>query len=505
MVTLPTFVEDFRRPSVGLATVVRRVLSFPVLLGVILFAACFSLAKDSLLDPDMWWHMAVGQRILTTHSWPWTDIYSGTVSGAHWIAYEWLGEVMIGAASLVAGLQGSAFLLVALCGILILLLYCYATLACGDSKAAFVACATLIPAFGAFFALRPQLFGAVFLVMTLIVVEQFRRGRERALWLLPPLFLLWVNTHGSFVFGFLALGVTWLSGQFQFSVGGLFAERWTRQQSTRLLLSILLSALTLPITPYGSRLAAYPLSLALSQPVNVQSIREWLPLGTEMFVGKYFIALLLLFFLACLIERPRFQLSEFALAVFGAFAACVHVRFLLIFLIFFAPLWAKLFACRVPGYMPDRDHPFLNASLIAIVALGMFFFFPSRHELDDRVGTEYPKSALQFVTNHPVRGQWLNDYGWGGYLIWSGAPRNMLFIDGRADIYEYGGVLADYMDVTRLKPDAFKLLNKYNVTACLIRKDDPLATALGQTASWKRVFEDQLAAVYVREQTQTGK
>jgi hypothetical protein len=504
MVTLPTYLEESPRRPMTLAAGIRRVLSFPVLLGSLLAAGCYSIATMNILDPDTWWHIAVGQRILATHVWPWSDPYSSTVSGTPWIAYEWLGEVIMGAAASVAGLWSATLLLVGLSVALVILLYYYATLRCGNSKAAFVACATMIPTIGPFFTLRPQLLGAVFLAITLIVLEQFRKGRERALWFLPPLFLCWVNTHGSFVFGFLVLGVTWLSGQVEFSSGGLFAERWTKRQSRQLLLSILFCSLVLPITPYGTRLAAYPLTMALSQPVNVKNISEWQPLGTELILGKLFLGVTLLFFLACLIQRPRFRLAEIILALFGVYAACVHLRFILLFVILFVPLWALLFSRWVPAYRADLDHPLINAGLIAAIAVILVYFYPSRSELDQRVQKEYPQGAVQYLSSHPVRGQIFNEYGWGGYLIWTGRPRNMIFIDGRADLYEYGGVLADYMSIMKLEPNALELLKKYGVEACLIRQDAPLGTALAGMPGWERVYQDQVAALYVRKPAAMG-
>ncbi len=501
MVTLPTYLEESRRPPLTLVESIRRVASFPVLLAAILVAGGYSIAKEFILDPDTWWHIAVGQRILATHTWPWADTYSSTVSGTPWIAYEWLGEVLIGGAASIAGLWSATIFLVVVAGILVALIYCYASMKCGNSKAAFVACATLVPTLGAFFTLRPQLLGAVFLVITLILLERFRQGHERALWFLPPLFLYWVNTHGSFAFGFLVLGVAWLSGQVAFSSGGLYTERWSKRQSVQLLISTLLCALVLPITPYGTRIAAYPLTMALTQPVNVKNIKEWFPLGTDLFLGKIFLAVMLLFFLACLVERPKFRLADVALALFGVFAASAHLRFLLLYVIFFSPLWAMVFARWVPRYRAELDQPLLNAGLIALIAIGVVYMFPSRSALDQRVDSEYPRSAVQYLRDHPVTGRVFNDYGWGGYLIWSAEPRNMIFIDGRADIYEYGGVLSDYLGIARLEPNALQLLKKYDIDAFLIRRDAPLGTALSGMPGWERVYEDPLAALYVRKAT----
>lgn len=499
MVTLPTYLQDTERAVHTHGSVLRRVFSFPVLLGSVLVAASYSIAKNCILEPDMWWNVAVGQRILATHAWPTSDVYSGTASGAPWIAYEWLGEVVMGAAASVGGLRSATVLLVVLSALLVALLYYYASMRSGSSKAAFVACATLVPTLGAFFGLRPQLIGTIFLVLTLIILEKFRDGHERALWLLPPIFLLWVNTHGSFVFGFLALGVTWLSGQFQFSSGGIYAQRWTQRQSVQLLLSILFSALVLPITPYGTRIAAYPLSMAIGQPVNVGNIQEWQRLGTDTILGKTFMIVAIVFLLACLVERPQFRLSEIALALLGVFAACTHLRFTLLFVIFFAPLWALTFARWIPRQEAKVDHPWLNAGLMAAIVFGLVLLFPAKGAIAENVENEYPQGAIQYLENHPIHGQLLNDYAWGGYLIAAGQPKNMVFIDSRVDIYEFAGVLSDYLSIMRLDSNAFKLLKKYDIEAFLIQPNSPLSTALAAMPGWQLVYHDRASALFMRK------
>jgi hypothetical protein len=214
-----------------------------------------------------------------------------------------------------------------------------------------------------------------------------------------------------------------------------------------------------------------------------------------------FLGVMLLFFLACLVERPRFRLADITLAIFGVFAASVHLRFLLLYVIFFSPLWAMLFARWVPKYEPGADHPILNAGLIASIALGIVFMFPSHSDLNQRVDSEYPRAALQYLKTHPVTGKVFNDYGWGGYLIWSGQPKNMIFIDGRADIYEYEGVLSDYLGIARLEPNALHLMKKYDIDAFLIRRDAPLAIALSAMPGWVRAYDDPLAALYIRKPT----
>jgi hypothetical protein len=117
------------------------------------------------------------------------------------------------------------------------------------------------------------------------------------------------------------------------------------------------------------------------------------------------------------------------------------------------------------------------------------------------VEAKYPRIAVEYLASHPVHGTLFNEYGWGGYLISSGRPEEKVFIDGRADLYEYGGVLGDYMSIVRLAPGALRLFDKYGVETCLIRRDSALATALSAIPGWRRVYDDPLAAIYVRKAT----
>jgi len=47
----------------------------------------------------------------------------------------------------------------------------------------------------------PANFGYLFLVLTLLVMENFAMRVTWPLWTLPLIFLAWVNTHGSFIIG----------------------------------------------------------------------------------------------------------------------------------------------------------------------------------------------------------------------------------------------------------------------------------------------------------------
>jgi hypothetical protein len=107
--------------------------------------------------------------------------------------------------------------------------------------------------------------------------------------------------------------------------------------------------------------------------------------------------------------------------------------------------------------------------------------------------------AVEYLNTHNVPGPMYDTYGFGGYLVWSRGPQHKVFIDGRGELYERGGLLGDYLHIAMIKPGAVTVLQSYGVRSVLIMRDEPLATVLGVAPGWKRVYLDGLSALYVRE------
>lgn len=489
----PVGVEIPTRKSVA-----QDAVSFPAMLAMLLVAAAFVSVRKFAVDPDVWWHVKVGATIISTHRWPTSDPYSFTAPGTPWIAYEWLGDVLLAALQRAAGLRGLLAFDFAVGAGVLLALYALASLRCHNSKAAFVATAVVLPLASVSFSVRPQMLGYLFLILTLIILERFRQGRTRALWLLPPLFLVWVNTHGTFFIGLCALGVYWLSGLVRIHWGGLQSRLWTASERLSLSLVFLLSLIALTITPYGTRLAAYPLDMAFSQPINVANVEEWQSMPFNMLGGKLFLALIVGFVLAQVITRTNWRLDEMALYLAGVVLACLHARFLLLFVPVCAPLLAILLTRWVPQYQRSIDHYVLNAVLMLLVLVGLGWFFPSQNQLEDLVAGQLPVKAVDYLREHPLPGRMYNNYGYGGYLIWALDGQHRVFIDGRGDIYERTGVFTDYLAISRLAPNALLLLRAYDVQSCLIERDEPLGTLLAASPEWQEVYHDKLSAIFVR-------
>lgn len=479
----------------------QRAFSFPAMLGAFLVGKMFYEGRKFLIDPDVWWHIKTGQAILTTHHLPTVDPYSFTVHLQPWIAYEWLGEVATALVANLGGLRALDFYLIALGSAVLMALYYLGMLRSGNSKAGFVAAGLLSSWTIASFTLRPQMWGYLFLVLTLICLELFRQGKTRALWFLPVIMLVWVNTHGSFIIG---LGVTFLcllSGLFNFKFGKIYTSRWSSTELRQLSTVFLGCLALLPLTPYGIRLALYPFDMAFSQPLNVASVHEWQAMSFGGLGGKMFLAFVMGFFILQTIFEFEWRLEELVLFFGGAIMAFLHLRLVMLFVPFTIPLFAVIASRWLDAYSRAKDKPLLNAVLIAGVIAAMVHFFPSRAQLEERVAEKFPVAALQYLREHPVSGPMYDTYFFGGYLVWSGYPT---FIDGRGDIFERGGVFADYMQVALVRPDALSILDKYGIRACLVERDEAVSSVLSASPEWRRIYADNLSALYVRTSDQSS-
>jgi hypothetical protein len=479
-------------------SLLRLMFSFPAMLGTFLVGRVFYEARAFFVDPDLWWHIKTGENILSTHHWPTTDPYSFTVAGQPWIACEWFGDVVLATAARFGGVVGLQALLIVLSCVVMLALYSFATLRSGNSKAGFVAAAVLCSLAFASFTLRPQMLGYLFLVLTLIALERFRQGRHRALWFLPLLVLVWINTHGSWIIGLGAIFAYWMSGLVGVRMGNLESKLWTPAERKSISLVFLLCLAVLPFTPYGTETAAYPFEVASKLPIGVSNIAEWQSMPFDLMGGKMFLGLLLGFILLQVIFRFTWRLEELALFLFGTMMACLHVRFLLVFVPFCAPMFAAVVARWLPPYDRKKDHYVLNAVLMSGVVVAMVHYYPSRQDIERRVSQAFPTGTVEYIRQHHISGPLLNNYAFGGYLVWSDQK---VFVDGRSDPYERGGALSDYLYITHLKPGAMTVLHGYGIQSCLLERDEPLATFLTASPEWQRIASDDVAVLFVRRGT----
>lgn len=477
------------------ARTLRAIFSFPVALASLLAVWVYLLSNGTVEDPDIWWHLYNARYLLTHHQFPRFDLLSYTVAGQAWLNHEWLAEIPYYLAWSKWGLTGINAVQVLLVELILLGTFWLAYKSSGNLKASW-----LVSCFGTLLATvsfgpRTLLFGYVYLVVLLLILERLRAQGKAPLWVIPLLFVLWVNCHGSWLIGMAVLGISIAAGMVNFPWSGVEIVKWSPRQVRQLLMTLGASIAAVFVNPFGYRLVFYPFELAFHQKLMVSHTEEWASVDFHNPRGKSALLLFVILLLGALLSRYQWKLEEMALAAFALYLGLMHVRFMFLAAILIAPLVAK-FLDFVPPYRPEIDKPLLNAAIVAIAAVIIFTRIPPDSRLEDGVGDQFPAQALGFIESHPVAGNGFNYYGWGGYLSWK-QPGVKTFVDSRNDIFEHAGVLAQYLDVTGMK-DPLKVLDKYRVQWVLFPTKDAFAYFLAHTEGWKVVYSDKVAEVFER-------
>ena len=159
-------------------------------------------------------------------------------------------------------------------------------------------------------------FGWLCLIILLLVLERFQRT-GKGLWVLPPLFALWINLHGSWVFGFVVMGIYIVSGLVEGQWGMVAAERWTPAQLRKLLLAFAASVVALLANPYGYKLLWYPFELLHRQQAVLDNMIEWQSVDFHTGWGK--LAMFMIFALlgAAWFSRRPWNLRDIGLILFA--------------------------------------------------------------------------------------------------------------------------------------------------------------------------------------------
>src|SRR5262249_1645310 len=158
------------------------------------------------------------------------------------------GEIPFYAAWRIDGLVGITVLRLLLVESIFLLLLYLCQRYSGNFKASILACGFCSFLASISFGPRMILFGYLYSVLLLMILERFR-STEKGSWLLPPLFCLWANTHGSWLLGFVLFSVIAAAGFVEGRWGRVESFRWSSQQQKKLIATGLASAAALFANP----------------------------------------------------------------------------------------------------------------------------------------------------------------------------------------------------------------------------------------------------------------
>lgn len=490
-------ISEAHRTSAHRALRLRRILTFPVVLAALLGLLAVMSARNNLNDPDMWWHLKTGEVIWTTHSIPTTDIFSYTTNHQPWIPQEWLSQLSMYAAFKMAGFSGLMVWL-CLCGATLFIAgYTLCCLYTDNPKISLLGALTIWLFSTIGFAPRPQMIGYILLLCELLLIHRGRTRNPKWFFGLPILFVIWINSHGSFLLGMVVAVVFLLVSCTPFRAGLLVSAPWQPGTRKTFLVSVGISTFALLCNPVGINQILYPINTLLHQPIGIAQVQEWQPLPLTETRGIALMAILACIFLTVILRRAEILWEELLLLAVGTWLAVSHTRLIFVFGILVAPILCRLLSDFWDGYRVELERPIPNAVLIAGSILVGILVFPSRASIDQQLQRDNPVAAVQFMKANHVSGRMLNEYVYGGYLIWA-APDHPVFVDGRADVFEWTGVLSDFARWEGLTEDPRLLLDKYRVDLCLLARTSPMVTVMNLLPGWKLVYSDDRAVIFAR-------
>ncbi|MBI2704084.1 MAG: hypothetical protein HYX32_02155 [Actinobacteria bacterium] len=446
----------------------------------------FWLGVRPLGDNSFFTHLATGRVILDAGAVPNADPYSFTAAGEPWVVQSWLASLLYGMVDSWFGAAGLRMLMGVLTGVL-------AWLAWRLTKPAnllvrVASTALVVTIGGVMWSPRPLLVGLIFMAVTLLVAE----GETDPRWL-APIFWIWVNSHGSFPLGLVALVV-------------LFWGRRLDKQDPSIELRGLkwaaLGTVLAAVNPLGPKILIFPVEL-LRRSDSLQQIIEWKSPDFTQAWSKLFLAQMLVVVLA-LVRRPQWR-GALMVIVFVA-ASLLGQRNVAVASLVFALVMAQGLA-GVGGLTgKDRSVVFAVAGAVGVVMTTIApvaTFGRSHYDL-----STFPVDAVAWLDERDAIGRPSASVAvqdtTGNYLELLYGPDARAFIDDRIDMYPKP-VVDDLLNLLRGSTGWRQVLDDRQVNVVLWERGGPTGELLTQAPDWRIVYEDNQFFVACRRGTGSGR
>ncbi len=457
------------------------------------------------LDSDLGRHLTLGNYILDTHQIPTRDLLSFTRAGQPRPPYEWLAQVIFTLTYRLLNLDGVVLLTAFLIAASIFLVYVDTTERSNAPIFSLILSLWAAAASSLHWLTRPHVFSFIFFVVWVSWLEKVRTNKQFPIWLFPILMLIWANTHGGFIFGFLA----WAA----YTAGwlwGVFRKSTTWRNGMDLIIIGATSLLASMITPslWGNWLAVlnnrsvYILShTSETMPPNFATPNIW------PFAGLLGIAVIV----AGLRIKHIKPEHVFLLAGIGTMSLLMarNIPFFAFAAVPILGQWVKeIFS--TPNYWLKLEDGFSNIDnqlsgflwSAAAIAIAISFFAYHTNETHTSIyqfsPQVFPVDAVNWLESHPVQGNMYTDFNWGGYLLYRLWPTQHVFIDSQSDFYGEQ-FTRQYADILNGAPKWGEELAQYNVTWMIVPKDAGIAQAAESDPNWQIIYQDSLTIIFERK------
>ena len=454
-------------------------------------------------DADFWWLLRAGRYMVESGTFPRTDPFSATASGAAWLNHAWGFELLIYGLYTLGGTTGVILLqgltAAATFGVLYGLLRRDGV---GQGWSMGLLSLGALATHG-FWAPRPQLVTYLILALFVRILADYQAGRQNRLGWLPVLTAVWANLHGGFLAG-PALVSLCAAGEL---VGWAFGDQTGRNGGLRragMLAGFAAgSALASVANPFHYHVLLFPFQV-MGEQLSQAWITEWAspPFGhPQVLVLEMMLGLMLVLALGTARPVPWRDLVVLVPLVHLGFQAIRNTPLLVIVA---TPILGRAIASCAGahwGRLPDLGRRAVALGSLALVLSACGLVAGTRRPAavveafrpTFGVASTLPAGAVDFLRREGRRGTLWNEYVWGGYLIWHLYPQFRVSIDGRMAVYGPER-FAEHLRVTELEPGWQDVLARLQADAAIVRSGSPLVAAL-RASGWIVRYEDSVATV----------
>lgn len=445
--------------------------------GLLLAGGCF-VALLPTPDPDVWWHLRVGEHILRTGTLVGPDPWA-RFAAYPYVATQWLPEALLAKAFAAFGVP--AVLWLRTVAVLAMVTSTYAAARRGaDASPAAIAAGLALMGAGASLAPRPQLLSFVFIAVTLRAWWDTAHDLLPRWWLVPC-FWLWACCHGLWPLG-IALGAV--------MTGALAADRRSGAGRSTLLRLGLLNVCTViaaALTPIGPRL----LTSAVTFAGNASWVAdEWKATPLNNIFSVTTVGMLLAAALLLLRRGARVPWWQLALLFLAAGSTLWMWRLVPVGAILTAPLLATgLQSLRQQPASPWTSRERRRCLVGACVAAALTAAVCASSVIPTRADSPTRLHALdRSLDRLPAGTVVANDFGFSGWMLFR--HQDLVPVaDLRVEIYS-GAYLHRYVDAEQVRPGWEGFVRSTGARYAVLQADSSLADALVQRLHWRVVVRD---------------
>lgn len=491
-----------------------------------LAGSVIAVSANPVSDFDIWWHLKTGEVISAWQSIPTYDIFSYTAAGAPWVNHEWLFEVLAFQLFYNFGIASLIFLKMLLTAIFTYLIFRTFKLLTESPSAALFGALIVLWASADRILERPHLFSMVFAAAYLLILHGQAAGRQKTLWLLPVIQIVWANIHGGAVLGPMivfafAIGESLQAAVRHFTSGDTIFPFGPNVRRRLWLIGFACVAASM-LNPSGIDIFLFSAS-HLKMDVILAYTQEWLPVldpRIDAIVPMLiFRVALVITLVSYILNRRNVRISHIFLTVISSMLILKGKRFTPEFMIFNTPIVfynLRGIARRIPvtpglGYLHSWGNLFLAFAVSILVLRHGIPVTMQGHMLDD-IGLgisedHVPTRMIDFLDDNNIHGFVFNDMGLGGYLIFRRWPADLVFLDGRTPVYG-DDFYKQFLDAFHTSKNFVELDRRYNFDYLIFRGDSAwnlryFHKYLWDTKVWRLVYANNLdGLVYLRDAPQ---